>query len=433
MKKFFTLFTALLCAAGLWAGTATVNFAESGLYADKDVVGDVSFGECTVTFASSSSDPNTTPKYYDNGAAVRCYAGNTITVKSETEEPVTKVVFTYGTGDNTNPITVNVGEFDTDTWTGEADEVVFTIGGSSKHRRIAAITVTVGVPAEPIMLDNIVKFSACLDLDKAQWIFELDGGGWVGDEYLYPDLVIYVPAAQLNHKIAGTYAKDDIIDLYGDIDADYEFDFTNVIDHSDLVITAIGAGFYRFEITFTTDDNRTYIIKRAIELNYAFESSGSTASAIYLDDAIAEFEANMTGNWDSDPDDPFYKIVSEMENGFRVEIIYSDGVSERTGTFDEDDIYSIVFIQPSGEEYDADIIEESLQVSKNEDDTYTAVVVVLYETYLRFTFTIQLPALPSQGIDEVLDGKNASKYIRNGQLIIEKNNVRFNALGQTID
>ena len=92
----------------------------------------------TVTFAQGTN-ANNAPKYYESGASLRCYGGNTITV---TADGITQVVFAFAANDGSNAITPNVGEFATDTWTGNADEVVFTIGGTSGHRKISSMTVT---------------------------------------------------------------------------------------------------------------------------------------------------------------------------------------------------------------------------------------------------------------------------------------------------
>ena len=427
MKKIFTMFAAMLCAGSMWASTATFNFAESGYYANEDEVGSISFGECSAVFDQGSS--SYAPKYYDKGAAVRCYAGNTITIKSETAEPVTKIVLTYGEGDNSNPISSNVGTFDTDTWTGEANEIVLTIEGTSKHRRIAAITVTVGQEEEPITLD-VVKFSAWLDVNEALWKFELDGGGWTdNDVYLYPDLVIYVNALDISLKIAGTYDKDIIVDLYGDIDEEYEFDFGNVVNYSALKITSVSPGFYRFEITFTTDAGRTFIIDKTISVDYAMVSNGSTDTLVLLEDLVLEGYLDMNGKWDNKPEDSYYRIIGETADGATAYFIYGDRANEPTGTYDG--MVTLIHLAlPEGDYYHY-IVDYSFEVTQNEDGKYTAVAVIAYDTYVRFHLTIHLPF--AQGIEDVLDGKNASKFIHDGRLFIEKNNVRYDATGKAIN
>lgn len=96
-----------------------------------------SYEDDGVSIVFDKANGSTAPKFYD--PAMRAYGGNTITV---TADGITQVVFAFATGDNSNAITPNVGEFATDTWTGNADEVVFTIGGSSGHRRIRSMTVS---------------------------------------------------------------------------------------------------------------------------------------------------------------------------------------------------------------------------------------------------------------------------------------------------
>lgn len=108
-------------------------------------LGDVPFEFSTPTSYESNgvsivfekSNGNTAPKYY--APAMRAYAGNTITV---TAEGITQIVFAFASGDGSNAIVPNVGEFSVDTWVGNTDLVQFTIGGSSGHRRISSMTVT---------------------------------------------------------------------------------------------------------------------------------------------------------------------------------------------------------------------------------------------------------------------------------------------------
>ena len=108
-------------------------------------LGDVPFEFSTPTSYESNgvsivfekANGNTAPKYYD--PAMRAYGGNTITV---TADGITQILFEFSSGEGSNAITPNVGTFKIDTWTGNADQVIFTIGGTSGHRRIHAMTVT---------------------------------------------------------------------------------------------------------------------------------------------------------------------------------------------------------------------------------------------------------------------------------------------------
>ena len=123
------------------AATESVTF--SSLYsADTDINGtSINIGSsATVTFNKASG--STAPKYYKSGTAVRAYAKNTFVVASSST--ISKITITYGTGGNTNEITANTGTWDSPNWTGSANSVTFTIGGTSGNRRISGIEVTTG-------------------------------------------------------------------------------------------------------------------------------------------------------------------------------------------------------------------------------------------------------------------------------------------------
>ena len=106
--------------------------------ADKQEVSALQFDDITLSFSKGTASQNV-PKYYANGESVRCYAGNTMTVKAG---DITSIAITFGSGDSNNAISVNTGTLDGSTWTGNADEVVFTIGGSSGNRRFAQLDIT---------------------------------------------------------------------------------------------------------------------------------------------------------------------------------------------------------------------------------------------------------------------------------------------------
>lgn len=92
-----------------------------------------------VTFNKGTG--STKPTYYTSGTAVRCYGGNNFVVNAGSYT-ITSITLTFGTGDNSNEITTNVGTFSTNTWSGSATSVTFTISGTKDHRRIKTISVT---------------------------------------------------------------------------------------------------------------------------------------------------------------------------------------------------------------------------------------------------------------------------------------------------
>ena len=117
--------------------TEKVVFEQSG-YSNGEAVSSVQIGAVNVTFDKGSN--NNAPKYYNTGTAIRVYGGNTFTLASD--KTITKVVFTFASGEGSNAISATPGTFSDKTWTGEANSVKFTIGGTSGHRRIASIEVT---------------------------------------------------------------------------------------------------------------------------------------------------------------------------------------------------------------------------------------------------------------------------------------------------
>ena len=145
-------FYAVFATAAKGVGTSTVVFSEMG-YANGEQVTSVTLGDsegsgdAIVTFAKAASSSNEA-KYYNDGSALRVYAGSTITVTSTyAGAHISKVVLTYADNDavDDNTITAEPAGLTDNIWTGNASSVEFTIGGSTGHRRIASIAVTTDV------------------------------------------------------------------------------------------------------------------------------------------------------------------------------------------------------------------------------------------------------------------------------------------------
>ena len=147
MKQLFYLKSLLIVLLVLFAGggisaadkTETIYFYQ--LYGNGDVVETVEGTDITITFNKGNN--SNAPKYFSSGDAVRAYGGNYFTVTANSNK-ITKIVIGFGsTGDGSNEITTNVGTYNSNgTWTGNAESVTFTVGGSSGNRRIASIAVT---------------------------------------------------------------------------------------------------------------------------------------------------------------------------------------------------------------------------------------------------------------------------------------------------
>lgn len=141
-KSLVAILLVMLMAVGsLFAEEVTVTFSEQG-YTNAEVVTSLSVNDLSLTFdQGTNTSSSSVPKYYNAGQAIRLYAGNTMTVTVD-NATITAISLTFGTGDNSNEITTNVGTYENGSWTGNENSVVFTVGGTSSHRRIAALTVT---------------------------------------------------------------------------------------------------------------------------------------------------------------------------------------------------------------------------------------------------------------------------------------------------
>ena len=75
---------------------------------------------------------------------IRLYAKNTLKLTAPTGYHVIKVVFSHKSGSNTVTASEGTWTSSTHTWTGSAEDVTFTIGGTSGNNQINGFTVTLG-------------------------------------------------------------------------------------------------------------------------------------------------------------------------------------------------------------------------------------------------------------------------------------------------
>ena len=156
-QKLSLMMTALLLSIGmsLWGQectTTSIDLSEKGYENQQDLNGiPISVNhDVTLTFYKGAG--SNSPKYYTSGTAVRCYGGNYFTVGTSSGY-INSITLTFGSGDGSNPITTDVGTFESPTWTGEAATVNFTIDGTTGHRRIKALEImycTGGTPQETV-------------------------------------------------------------------------------------------------------------------------------------------------------------------------------------------------------------------------------------------------------------------------------------------
>lgn len=195
-------------------------------YGSPEDVTDITIDEYTKgTFAAGSNTTNS-PKYYDTGTAVRMYVGNTLTITSEKKIATIELTFVGANysylkvGEDDIALANNVG-----TWTGEANEVVFTVPTkesagttSNPQARIQEIKVTyvasegeesVGAIAISGMFDNDLTATIGTDEDYGDYILikqQLGGTSSYGD-YVVDGLFYH--EGDEDHE-AGYYFSDEI-------------------------------------------------------------------------------------------------------------------------------------------------------------------------------------------------------------------------------
>ncbi len=171
MKKIFSLLFVALLAMPAWADTVvTLDFSAQG-YENSQQIHELTIDGVTVTF-DKGTNTNNPPAYFNTGTAIRLYPGNSMTVSAG--QNLKKIDFTFGSGDNSNNILCDVGSYNKagKQWTiGSSDpstSVVFSIDGTSGHRRIMQLVVTME-EADPV-------------LELVPPVFEPNGGEFSGSQ-----------------------------------------------------------------------------------------------------------------------------------------------------------------------------------------------------------------------------------------------------------
>lgn len=168
----------------------------------------------TATFAKA--DGSNAPKYYENDATVRMYAGNTLTITSE-EKVIGKIAFVFDTKTKTPMLEAQDGDFsisdDMGIWTGDGTSVSFdVIKGSGNQARIKSImvfffdysTAMVTVPdfASVMPYEMKAKVSGGWMSDDEEKTIDVKVG-FKGNDVYFQGLSENVPTVWVKGKIAG--------------------------------------------------------------------------------------------------------------------------------------------------------------------------------------------------------------------------------------
>ena len=203
MKKFFSIFAAVLFAGSMMAETVTLKMED---YAATSFTGN------GITVSTAKNTGGTEPAYNATGKDLRIYAKGSITISAEAN--ITAISFTISTQGKKRlaPLTVNVGTVTvkgtpdfTATWIGSAKEVIFTVGdkadygtdGNSKAGQLdfTEIEVTLEEGSAPAVSTPVItgaasfyetaEISIACSTEGAKVYYTLDGAEPTAESALY--------------------------------------------------------------------------------------------------------------------------------------------------------------------------------------------------------------------------------------------------------
>ena len=397
MKKIFSLFAAVLFAGSMMAAAVeTVNFSEQG-YTNGQAITSYEGTIFSIAFDKGTNSNSNAPKYYTTGSAIRCYSGNSMTITSS--QNIVAIELTFASGEGSNDITSDPEGYKDGAWAGSATSVKLTIGGSTGHRRIATVTVTTeGEGPEPVLADgyylvgsfnewtpaNGYKFAANTETEGEWYLSKVLS---VGDEFKVRQVeggeaTVWFPAEAGNYVVDALHAGANSRHIYfrpdyqggDDWHAHCIFVERNPINLGEKTIA---------EFLELKNFKDTCILKGTVA-NIVMDKTDPT---IY----------NKYGNFD---------IVDETGSLYVYGLLTADGQTQkfREMGVDAGDILTIKAIYS---EYN------------NNPQAQNAIYVSHIEG-------------GATAVDNTEVNAKAVKFFENGQLVIIKNGVKYNATGAII-
>lgn len=257
--------------------------AEQG-YEDAEDVAAIDFGS-GITATTADGGNTNTPKYYNSGTALRMYVNNTLTLKGGT---FTKVVFTLTGNANQKNLSANVGEYslsgNTGTWTGEADEIVFTV--PTGQARIQSIHIeTAGTEITPSMAMTYVDKAE--DLTIGNHTYGVKASNAYGTSKMSNEVTIFL-SATLTVPYVADLTQQDIFGLFNVIDANS--------DNSTWGWSSTRGTYYYYNGNNAGDD---YLITMPIKLeagkNYNVAVTAKSAGYTESFEVVLGTEATIAG------------------------------------------------------------------------------------------------------------------------------------------
>ena len=205
MKKILLSILCLFSIIAVRAEEVTVTFSDKG-YANAQEVTAMTINDYLDAAFSQGANTNTTPKYYNLGAAYRLYAKNTMTITAKDGVIINSITMTTGSGDYVvnSGSTVSAGTLaingSTATISGiNAGSVVFTQGGTKGHVRIVSLTVDYSAPAtgatlampETSIESGVLYNPATVELSAAAGTihYTIDGTEPTADSPIYSEAI----------------------------------------------------------------------------------------------------------------------------------------------------------------------------------------------------------------------------------------------------
>lgn len=162
-------------------------------------------------------------------------------------------------------------------------------------------------------------------------------------------------------------------------------------------------------------------------LNYTFLASEEAEATVEEIDDVVVYTISGLGSLNDEPAE--FELFVNVMNNIEGMIGETFVKGEATGLFDEDGLLT-VFGTAKDEAENTYTIEMSVEITE-EEPTVEIVFTDTVDVTL-YNFTLIPGKLPTTALDNIQVGNETMKVIRDGQLIIIKNDVEYNIQGAVV-
>lgn len=421
MKKFFSLFASLLMAASMMADVVTINAAT-------DITGIESGAQSGLTQTIQGVRIDWEGAYYNtaDNQDIRVYADKTMTLTSSVDIAKVEIVGFCKAGWNltTTAGTITTGAtYSSETTKADFSDPLIVIDNISNptitlkcNKQLRAYQIRVTLDADGPVAPPVVADQDTIVIEATQGVYwddaTADEGWWQvwqdGGEY---ELTI---SNLDNEQAAGKYTVEDL-DMqwtyYKDLVTGDSISFVS----GEVNVTVFAEDSVLVEGSLVGDDGNLYVVNLLYWEPKSLHDGNLAFGEGMIDDSLADYGLISISTTDQET----YQLV--------LGLIAFDDIE---GDWTEDDIYG-----PYSFYYDVTglwmIYSMNITIEKQEDGSYTVIGTVLCYNNTMYNVSFTIPAQP-EGIEDVLVGEESAKFIQNGQLIIRKNGVHYNAAGQRL-